>query len=190
VERRLSAAATSQSPSAERPATRASAIINTSTVRPPVPRSFLVANRSFIQAASPAPQRFTVIDNGTLTYAEYYYGAAITDTLSASLVGSGAVVVSSGADLVLSGTASGFGGTFTIANGGTLEVANIAALGSGAVSFAGANAVLKIDGTAMPTNARKNMGYGDSVDLAGVAYSSGGSGQIVSGNTGVRLICE
>ncbi len=100
-----------------------------------------------------------------------------------AIAGSGAVVASGGT-LTLSLTASGnaFTGDFVIAGGGTLELSSAGAAANVPIDFAGAGAVLRVDGTAMPNDVIGGFASGEAIDLSSVSYSSSGSATLLSGN--------
>jgi autotransporter passenger strand-loop-strand repeat protein len=52
----------------------------------------------------------------------------------------------------------------------------------GAITFAGQGGELKLDDPSMPTNVISGFAPGDTIDLAGVGFTSGGSVQLHSGN--------
>jgi autotransporter passenger strand-loop-strand repeat protein len=88
-------------------------------------------------------------------------GGSILD--SASISGSGAIVLD--------------GGTFEVQSSATFSSA------AGPITFdAGSTSTLKIDGTAMPTNLISGFVQGDTIDLAGVSFSSAGTVQLLPGN--------
>ncbi len=94
--------------------------------------------------------------------------------LGASVQGSGTVAVTGAGVVDLTAASTYTGGTAI--NGGTLEIQNPQALGSGGVSFgAGGNGVLDIAEAALPSNLIADFGYGDSIVLAArpasVSYS-------------------
>src|SRR5262249_12996408 len=70
----------------------------------------------------------------------------------------------------------------SVISGGTLEVQNGGSLGSPAVKFGGSGGVLKIDGTAMPSNTISGFVLGDTLDLAGASFANGGRGPLRTGN--------
>ena len=66
---------------------------------------------------------------------------------------------------------------------GVLEFTSAAAMGSGPIVFAsGFNGTLRIDGAVMPKATIKGFAIGNTIDLAGVAYSSSGTATLESGN--------
>jgi hypothetical protein len=52
----------------------------------------------------------------------------------------------------------------------------------GVITFASSGGTLQIDGTTMPSNIISGFVSGDTFDLAGVAYDSGGSANLLAGN--------
>jgi autotransporter passenger strand-loop-strand repeat protein len=68
-----------------------------------------------------------------------------------------------------------------IISGGTLELSSGAG-GTGPITFAAANGVLQIDGAAMPANVISGLASGDTIDLAGVNFTGGGSIGLAPGN--------
>jgi autotransporter-associated beta strand protein/autotransporter passenger strand-loop-strand repeat protein len=118
-----------------------------------------------------------VVDNGMLIF-----NLTGTDTFSGTLTGSGSLAVEGSGTLVMTG-GDAFTGGVTI-SGGTLELVSGGAVGTGPITFATTNsAVLKIDGTAMPTNVISGFVSGDTIDLAGVAFDqSGGATIFQTGN--------
>jgi autotransporter passenger strand-loop-strand repeat protein len=112
------------------------------------------------------------------------FGNATRDTIFA-----GSQVVESGG--TASNTAVFSGGVEVVSSGGTAVVTTISggkeelaagAVASGAITFAGTGGTLKIDGTVMPANVVSGFVEGDTFDLAGVAFRSGGTVQVVSGH--------
>jgi autotransporter passenger strand-loop-strand repeat protein len=120
----------------------------------------------------------TISSGGT----QYDYGTA-----------SGTIVSSGATDYVLGGTAIGttvgsgaadyvFGGT---AIGATISGGLLEAFGtelSGAVTFAGSNGRLAIDGATMPAAVISGFTSGDQIILDSVAFSSGATVSLTSGN--------
>ncbi|WP_299107554.1 hypothetical protein, partial [uncultured Bradyrhizobium sp.] len=86
-------------------------------------------------------------------------------------------VFAGGIELVSSG---GSTGPVTIA-GGQVEL-QAGSVASGGITFSGSGGQLKIDGTSMPTTTISGLVLGDSIDLAGVTFSSGGSATLLPGN--------
>ena len=72
-------------------------------------------------------------------------------------------------------------GTTTI-NGGILELASGTAASAGTIDLAGTGGTLKIDGTTIPSTAISGFTPGDTIDLANIAYDSGGSINLSGGN--------
>jgi autotransporter-associated beta strand protein len=94
-------------------------------------------------------------------------------TISAAIVDgaqAGEVEKTDSGTLVLSGPNTYSGGT-TI-EGGTLELANSSAAGSGPITF-GSDVTLAIDGTTMPSNTLDSFTAGDMIDLKSVGNVSG-----------------
>ena len=87
-------------------------------------------------------------------------------------VATGSIVSRGGDELINSlGGISG-----VTVEGGTLELA-AGSIVSGGIAFAGTGGTVKIDGTVMPTSANVISGFvpGNTIDLAGVSFTSGGS---------------
>ncbi len=73
------------------------------------------------------------------------------------------------------------GGTTITA--GTLALGTAGAGGSGAITFgAGSQATLQVDGTVMPVNTLDAFAVGDTINLAGIAYSASGTAALLPGN--------
>jgi hypothetical protein len=96
----------------------------------------------------------------------------------------GALVISGAGTVVLSATNTYTGGTVLI--GGALELAAAGAAGGAAITLGGVD-TLRIDAAAMPTptgglfsNRIDNLGHGDRIDLAGIAFT--GATQVVLTN--------
>jgi autotransporter passenger strand-loop-strand repeat protein/autotransporter-associated beta strand protein len=124
----------------------------------------------------------TITDNGTLAF-----DLNSSDTFAGTLTGSGSLVVSGGGTLIMSG-GDAFTGSTTI-SGGTLELTSAGAAGTGPITFnPNGTESLQIDGTTMPTNIISGFAVGDTIDLAGVTFSSGGSAVLGSG--GVVTVTE
>ncbi|SED77800.1 autotransporter passenger strand-loop-strand repeat-containing protein [Rhizobiales bacterium GAS188] len=88
------------------------------------------------------------------------------------------IVDSGGLEDIFSG---GIASATTI-NGGTMELTSGGSAGSGPITFKGTGGMLKVDGTAMPNNVISGFALGDTIDLTGVSFSSGGSVALISGN--------
>ncbi|MGY3698448.1 autotransporter passenger strand-loop-strand repeat protein [Bradyrhizobium sp. USDA 3240] len=95
----------------------------------------------------------------------------------AGAVTSNVTVFAGGAEVVSSG---GSTGPVTI-SGGVVEL-QAGSVASGGITFSGSGAQLKIDSTSMPTTTISGLVLGDSIDLAGVTFSSGGSVTLLAGN--------
>ncbi len=127
-----------------------------------------------------------VANNGALVF-DVASAAPAKTIFAANLTGSGSLVVSGDGTLVMSGGDS-FTGDVTI-SGGTLELSSASAVGSGGIAFASqARGTLQIDGTTMPTNLISGFAVGDTVDLAGVTFSSVGGAAL--GSAGVVTVTE
>jgi autotransporter passenger strand-loop-strand repeat protein len=87
-----------------------------------------------------------------------------------------ATVDSGGFEVVSSGASA----VNTVINGGT-EVLSAGAIVSSGIVF-GSGGTLQIGGTTMPTTAIGGFASGDSIDLAGIGFASGGSATLLSGN--------
>ena len=70
----------------------------------------------------------------------------------------------------------------TTINGGTMELMSGGSAGSGPITFKSTGGTLKVDGTTMPTNVISGFALGDTLDLAGVDFSSAGTAALTSGN--------
>ena len=77
---------------------------------------------------------------------------------------------------------SAFTGDFVIGGGGTLELTSAGAAAGRPIDFAGAGAVLRIDGTALPSDVIGSFASGEAIDLSSVSFSSGGGATLLSGN--------
>jgi len=98
------------------------------------------------------------------------------------IVGSGAVIVSTGTLSLGLASGSVFAGEFVIAGGGTLELTSAGAASGRPIDFAGAGAILRIDGTAMPGDVISGFAPNEAIDLSGVSFDSSGSATLLSGN--------
>ena len=111
-------------------------------------------------------------------------------------IASGTVISNGGLQEILSGGDNGvtvdsgglleiFGGTSAtglIISGGLAELGSGGSLGSGPVTFAGADGTLLLADTAMPANVISGFAPGDRFDLAVVPFVSGGSATLLAGN--------
>ncbi|TWC06727.1 autotransporter passenger strand-loop-strand repeat protein [Bradyrhizobium macuxiense] len=95
----------------------------------------------------------------------------------AGAAASNVTVFAGGTEVVSSG---GSTGPVTI-SGGTVEL-QAGSVASGGITFSGSGGQLKIDATSMPTTTISSLVLGDSIDLAGVTFSSGGSVTLLPGN--------
>lgn len=77
----------------------------------------------------------------------------------------GSALISGGGTLVVNGS---FSGSASIGPNATFELGGT---DTGMITFAGANATLKIDGTSMPSNVITGFAPGDIIDLTGVSYN-------------------
>ena len=84
----------------------------------------------------------------------------------------GGLDVAHGATVFLSGV-NQFSGGVTIESGASLELGASTAAGTGAISFLGSNGTLRIDGGTLPSNLIQGFGLGETIDLAGIALTSG-----------------
>jgi autotransporter passenger strand-loop-strand repeat protein len=120
-------------------------------------------------------------DNGTVQIA----GAG---TLDGTLSGSGTIVQTAAGDLVMSGAGAGFSGRAVI-EGGTVELATAAALGTGYLEFvepSTGSAVLQIDAADAPAagGTFSNLiddfsGANEDIDLRSLAFVSGASATVL-----------
>lgn len=96
------------------------------------------------------------------------------------------VVVSGGSMVVLSG---GTASDITASSGGALVLASGGSLG-GSIAFAspGTGGTLTIEGTSMPSAAINGFVEGDTIDLARVAFASGGSVTVLSGGALLQVV--
>jgi autotransporter passenger strand-loop-strand repeat protein/autotransporter-associated beta strand protein len=109
----------------------------------------------------------TLTDDGALVATE-------TGTLqiSAEIDGTGAVAQAGPGTLVLEGGANGYSGGTTI-SAGTLQLDGRGAAGTGAITFEpGANAILRLDVSPLPTNTISGFGPGDAIDLPGLLFDA------------------
>ncbi|WP_342711237.1 AIDA repeat-containing protein [Bradyrhizobium sp. B124] len=95
----------------------------------------------------------------------------------AGAVTSNVAVFAGGTEIVSSG---GSTGPVTI-SGGVVELL-AGSVASGGITFGGSGGQLKIDGTLMPSTTISGLVLGDSIDLAGVTFSSGGAVTLLPGN--------
>ena len=96
--------------------------------------------------------------------------------------GAGAVIVSNGTLALSLASSSTFTGNFVISGGATLELTSAGAAAGRPVDFAGTSTILRIDGTAMPSDVISGFAPNETIDLAGVSYDSGGSATPLSAN--------
>ncbi len=133
-----------------------------------------------------------LVNSGQITIT----GASATNTATLSLGGAGtntgSVLISAFAKLddganaytqasgstVIAGTLNA---AVTDITGGTLELA-AGGVVTGGIAFAAASGQLKIDGTTMPSNTISGFTKGDTIDLAGVAFSAAGTVGLQAGN--------
>jgi hypothetical protein len=94
----------------------------------------------------------------------------------AAIGGSGSLAFNAASGTLLVDAAETYSGGTTIANGSTLEIGAGDAAGSGDITFSGTGNTLRIDGTTMPSNTIVGMAPGNTIDLAGIAYDSTGTG--------------
>ena len=128
----------------------------------------------------------TVVSNGGAVVSIINSGQSVT--ISSGEIASDTIVLSGGSLFVAAGgetdvtwlsggtevvSSGGLASATTIA-GGTLELAN-GAIASGAITFSGAGGTLQLDATTMPLNRISGFVAGNSIDLAGVSFGSGGS---------------
>ena len=116
-----------------------------------------------------------VLDSGVLAFdpaGKLAFAGSIAETGEVAKEGSGT--------LVLAGASTYSGGT--VIYGGTLELANGGAAGSGAITFAEPGATLVIDGSTLPANAIDGFSTGDVIDLAGARYDLGSIAALMPGN--------
>jgi autotransporter-associated beta strand protein len=135
---------------------------------------------------------------GTVTFDVASGLIASITSLIADGTGEGTLEVAGGGTLTLGDASDSFTGGTIIAGGSTLEIggagaagpagprgtANTNGTGVGTIAFSGTGNTLKIDGTTMPTNTIGNMTAGQTIDLAGVAYSAAGQVNLMAGTPG------
>ncbi|MHC2251102.1 autotransporter passenger strand-loop-strand repeat protein [Bradyrhizobium embrapense] len=95
----------------------------------------------------------------------------------AGAVTSNVVVFAGGAEIVSSG---GSTGPVTI-SGGVVEL-QAGSVASGGITFSGSGGQLKIDSTSLAGTTIGSLVLGDSIDLAGLNFVSGGSATLLAGN--------
>jgi autotransporter passenger strand-loop-strand repeat protein len=110
------------------------------------------------------------------------YGTIVTSGGVATVYSGGTAngtVISAGATEIVNpgGTTTG-----TRIIGGTFELVNVSNAVSGPINFVGGIGTLRIDGTLMPSNVINGLILGETIDLAGVSFSSSGSYQLKPGN--------
>jgi ribose/xylose/arabinose/galactoside ABC-type transport system permease subunit len=133
-----------------------------------------------------------LLDNGVVSF-------DAAGNTSFSLSGSGTFEIGGGEAVV---NAAGFTGSVTVAfatlqlvggalagsrpiaigQNGTLELAGPGVAGSRPISLVDTGAVLRIDGTSMPTNTISNFSASDVIDLADVAFVAGASATLNGSN--------
>ena len=108
-----------------------------------------------------------------------------TTTETGVISGVGADLVKTGAGTLVLNPAGGsntYTGGTTIA-GGVLELATANAAGTGAITFgSGVHTTLQIDGSVIPTNTIDGFAFGDTIDLAGIAYDGSAQPPTLLGN--------
>jgi autotransporter passenger strand-loop-strand repeat protein len=105
---------------------------------------------------------------------EYVYSSGTANSTVVS--GGGTATVFSG------GSASG-----TIVNSGGLLDLGSGSTGNGAIIFGSPGGTLEVDGSVMPTGVISGFALGDTIDLAGVSFASGGSVQLLPNNV-LRIV--
>jgi hypothetical protein len=115
---------------------------------------------------------------------------SISSNNNGSLSGSGTVsgavsgqidITATGGILKVQGSLAADQGHLYIGSGATLELSNTAPVAA-PIYFQGSPATLKLDAATMPTNVIVGFAPGDTIDLAGVAFSSTGTVTLASGN--------
>ncbi len=133
----------------------------------------------------------TILSGGT----QFVGGNGPLSGVFVSGTASGTTVYNGGLQQVASGSTAisttVFGGTelveaggtavAPVIDGGTVELA-VGSVVSGAISFGTGAGTLRIDDTTMPGNVISGFAPGDTIDLAGVTSSGGGSAVLTAGN--------
>ncbi|WP_375787265.1 hypothetical protein ACE10Z_06865 [Bradyrhizobium sp. Pha-3] len=105
------------------------------------------------------------------------------------------IAVSSGGTFKLAGTTTSnvfvFGGAEVVSSGGSTGPVTISgglvelqagSIATGGITFSGSGGQLKIDGTSLAGTTISSLVLGDSIDLAGLNFVSGGSATLLAGN--------
>jgi len=142
----------------------------------------LDANQQLASLSSDASNTTTVVLNGNVltldpsTSASSSFGGVISDGSAP-----GSLVIDGAGTATLTGANTYTGGTTLEA--GTLELGNASAAGTGTITFAaGDMATLKLDSGIAITNTIAGFATGDTIDLAGLAYSALGGAMLGANN--------
>ena len=142
----------------------------------------LDANQTLASLNSDASNTTSVVLGGNVltldpaTSVASSFGGVISDG-----AGPGSVVINGAGTVTLTGANTYTGGTTLSA--GTLELGNAGAAGTGAITFgAGATATLELDSGIAITNTVAGFAAGDTIDLAGLAFSASGGATLGAGN--------
>jgi autotransporter-associated beta strand protein len=95
---------------------------------------------------------------------------------------SGGSVLAQGSGIVILGGNNTYSGGSVVTDGGTLEFGTAASAGGGAITFSGSGNTLRLDGATILTNTVDGMADGNKIDLAGIAYDSTGSANLLANN--------
>jgi autotransporter passenger strand-loop-strand repeat protein len=145
-----------------------------------------------------------VIDSGGVVLSATVSGVATSGTLvlSAGGTASGAVLRRNGVEIVASGgvdratliskgalevISAGGSTSGSVISGGTEELGAGAIVG-GTITFGTGSGVLRIDSTVMPGNTIQGLAPGDTIDLAGVSYVSGGTVKVTSSSRVLQIV--
>lgn len=99
-------------------------------------------------------------------------GGISYDTAPVTLTGTGGLDLEGAGSLKLTGVNSYGGGTLLNVTGGTLELGNLNAAGTGTIHFGAGAQTLRIDQTGTLANHIDQFSFGDTIDLQGMSYAT------------------